>query len=75
MCYAYTTGEAIAALFAKDKNQPPVELSIQQIADFLPKDFDYKNRRNRRDEVGCYFGSHIHALEYACNVLWFVHRA
>lgn len=49
MCYAYSTGEAVSALFAKEFSESLVELSIQQIA----------------DQVGCYFGSHVDALLYA----------
>nr|XP_009589468.1 cathepsin L-like proteinase [Nicotiana tomentosiformis] len=65
VCYAYSTGEAVSALFAKEFSEPPVELSIQQIADLLPINFNYENRLHRTDEVGCYFGSHVDALLYA----------
>ncbi|XP_075087497.1 uncharacterized protein LOC142169527 [Nicotiana tabacum] len=65
VCYAYSTGEAVlSSLFAKEFSEPPIELSIQQIADLLPININYENRFHRIDEVGCYFGSHVDALLY-----------
>lgn len=65
MCYSYSTTEAVSASFARDKNRPPVELSVQQIADHLPIDFQYENKGKEKDDAGCYLGSHLHALQYA----------
>uniref|UniRef100_K4CI09 Peptidase C1A papain C-terminal domain-containing protein n=1 Tax=Solanum lycopersicum TaxID=4081 RepID=K4CI09_SOLLC len=68
ICYAYSTTEAVSALFAVDYNSTPVELSTQQIADQMPRSFNYAQQgRKRNATLGCYFGSHVDALYYARN--------
>ncbi|KAH0696658.1 hypothetical protein KY290_014042 [Solanum tuberosum] len=51
VCYSYSTTEAVSASFARDKNRPPIELSVQQIADHLPIDFQYENKGKEKDDI------------------------
>lgn len=65
ICYAYSTTEAVSALFAVDYNSTPVELSTQQIADQMPRSFNYAQQgRKRNATLGCYFGSHVDARNF-----------
>ncbi|KAG5589348.1 hypothetical protein H5410_039862, partial [Solanum commersonii] len=46
ICYAYNSStEVVSVLFALEYNIPPVELSTQQIADEMPKSFNYAQRK------------------------------
>ncbi|XP_059316137.1 uncharacterized protein LOC132066969 [Lycium ferocissimum] len=68
-CYAYSTTEAVSALFAVEYNEAPVELSVQQIIDQMPRNFHYEQKgkkRNKKHE--CYYGSHVDALHYAKSI-------
>ncbi|KAM3270882.1 hypothetical protein P3S67_029084 [Capsicum chacoense] len=67
--------EAVSALFAREYDELPVELSTQQIADQMPRDFNYAQRGRERDEIlGSYYGSHVDGLHYAMNLGLFEDR-